>query len=315
MNDALQSRFRRGSLGVGILLLAALVLAEFLPSEVVASDPRAGGRLERIALQEECSPGSRAGGAPASADYEANLTFILREIVAGNGRVRYGILRDGLRDPFRGVLRAIEDTDLSSLTTEQEKLAFWINAYNVQMLQNVVEHPEAKNPWQDDLVDAFFHTCVRTAQNAVTLYEIEHVILRDMPGRDALRWLRLGRLDPRIHVVLHCAAISCPSLRRTAFTPNNLEEELDSAMREFTADPRHFRTNGRRVVVSSLLDWFGDDFEKSGLHAGDFLLRYMPPSRPDYARLKRFFEGRRAVDLRSHPLVQFEYDWSINSTN
>ncbi len=86
-------------------------------------------------------------------------------------------------------------------------------------------------------------------------------------------------------------------------------------MREFTADPRHFRTNGRRFVVSSLLDWFGADFESSGLHAGDYLLRYTPPSRPDYARLKRLLEGRRAVDLRSHPLVQFEYDWSINSAD
>ncbi len=84
-------------------------------------------------------------------------------------------------------------------------------------------------------------------------------------------------------------------------------------MRDFTAGRRHFRLEGDTVVVSAILDWFGEDFDGSGKRAGDFLLEYMPTDRPNYERLRSFLEGKTADQLRQSEDIRFEYYWTVNA--
>lgn len=258
-------------------------------------------------------PASRAGNVPPAADYEAALTALLRQVVTPEGRVRYDLLRGPLRHDLRRVLKAVEDYDRARLTTDAQKLAFWINAYNVQMLQSVVAHPSATNVVEGAWADVFFKTPFRTAGLALTLDDIEHTLLRRQGRTPALRALQPARLDPRIHVGLNCAAVSCPALRAEAFTAARLEAQLNAAMRDFTASPSHFRRSGEAFVLSSLLDWFGTDFDAAGLPAGDYLLRFMPPERPHYALWRGLLQGRTSAALKAHPAVRFAYDWSVNA--
>ncbi len=254
----------------------------------------------------------RAGEAMPAPDYETALTSLLQETVTEDGRVRYDLLR-GVHNPaFRRVLKAVETFDPARLRTFEQKLAFWINAYNVQMLQNIVETPQVRHIIDDGFGDAFFERPFRTARLDVSLNEIENVILRGQPGRAALQPLQVARLDPRLHVGLNCAAVSCPRLRRRAFTAATLEVELEAAMRDFTASPVHFRVEGDRVVLSALLDWYGPDFDRPDRPAGDLLLAYMPASRPGYARLRQVLAGRTAAALKALPYVRFEYLWDVN---
>lgn len=258
-------------------------------------------------------PASRAGKVAAAADYEAALTDLLQQVVTDAGLVRYALLRGALNDDFRAVLKTVEDFDAATLETDAEKLAFWMNAYNVQMLQHIIETPEVEDIIADGYGDAFFKTPVRTARMAMTLDALENTILRRQGGDAGLMALQVAHLDPRIHVGLNCAAVSCPRLRQRAFTAQNVDEELDAAMRDFTGRAAHFRVNGNALVVSSLLDWFGADFDATGKPAGDFLLVFMPTDRPHYATFKSLFSGRTAAQIKAQPNVAYEYLWEVNA--
>ena len=110
---------------------------------------------------------------------------------------------------------------------------------------------------------------------------------------------------------LNCAAVSCPRLRDRAFTADNVDAELDAAMRDFMTSSRHFRVEGDTIVVSSLLDWFAADFDLHG-PAGDYLLGFMPTDRPGAERLRALLEGTSAAGLKQKPAVRYEYLWDVN---
>lgn len=258
---------------------------------------------------------SRAGDAEPLADYAPALTALLAEVVTTDGRVHYDRLRGPLNADFRRVLKTIETFDATTLTTDAEKLAFWINAYNVQMLQHIIETPEVQNIVENGYTETFFRTPYRTAGLDLTLDQLEHVILRRQDGPPALMALRVDELDYRIHAGINCAAVSCPRLRRQAFTPATVDAQLDAAMRDFANGPAHFRVEGDTVVLSALLDWFGADFEHGDQPAGDVALSYMTPDRPDYTTLRSTLQGRTAAELRTLPTVRFEYRWAVNRAN
>lgn len=244
--------------------------------------------------------------------YEARLTALLEQVVSKDGTVDYDQLRGPLRADFDRVLKTIQTFEASTLTSDAEKLAFWINAYNVLMLNHIIEAPEVTNIVDDGKVDAFFKTPIRAANLDISLDQIEHVMLRKETGPEAWQAYQVETLDPRIHVALNCAAISCPRLQPRAFSVATLDATLEAAMRDFVNSPHHFRKEGSTFFLSSLLDWFGADFD-SFEPAGTYLLGYMDASRPDADAFEQLFAGRTSAEIKQQPHVQFSYNWDVNA--
>lgn len=247
---------------------------------------------------------------PAAESYEQAWSDVLGRIVTDDGLVRYALLAGPLREDFDAVIAAIETFDASTLSTDAQRLAFWMNAYNAKMIERVLAADVPANIEAHGF-DFFFKTPVRVAGRDLTLDQIEHGILRRQDA--SLAALHPTALDPRLHVGLNCGAISCPRLRTRAFTAANLDAELDRAMRDFVNGPQYFRFEADAAVLSSLLDWFGSDFDRLGTPAGEYLLGYMDPSRPDYDRFRALFEGRTAAEIKAQPDVWFEYRWALNA--
>lgn len=246
----------------------------------------------------------------APPDVEAAWAALLGEAVTEDGLVRYDLLGGSLRDEFEAVAAQIEGFGAEALRTDAERMAFWMNAYNVKMVERVLAAGVPPNVEAHGF-EFFFRTPVRVAGREVTLDEIEHVILRRQSGRAEVEALRVERLDPRLHVGLNCAAVSCPRLR--PFTAADVDAELDRAMHDFADSADHFRVEGGGFVLSSLLDWFGEDFEATGERAGDYLLGFMDAERPGYERLRRVLGGRTAAEIAAQPGVRFEYRWDLNA--
>ncbi|MEM1117094.1 MAG: DUF547 domain-containing protein [Bacteroidota bacterium] len=257
-----------------------------------------------------------ATAAAAQPSVEAPLDRVLGAVVGADGRVDYARLGARHAADLDAALRAIAEADPAVLRTDAQKTAFLVNAYNAHVLKRVLETPRASNLERQDLFGAFFRTPVRVAGRSMTLDQLEHGILRrenTVNGRSvprALRALRPGRVDPRIHAAVNCAAISCPPLQRRAFRASTLDRDLDRAWRAFLASPRAARLDGRRVVLSSLFDWFAADVEAEG-RLGDVLLRDMA-GRSDLDRLRPLLAGKSAADLRADRRVRFAYDWTVN---
>lgn len=247
---------------------------------------------------------------------EAPLDRVLGAVVGADGRVDYPLLARSYAGDLDAALAAIAATDPASLRTDDQKTAFLLNAYNAYVLDRVLS-TGATNLERQDLFARFFETPIRVAGGAATLNAVENGALRRQDRVDGeavpgeLRALRPARVDPRVHVGLNCAAVSCPPLPRRAFRSATLTRDLDRAWRSFVASPRAARTESGRVVLSSIFDWFATDFETRSRPLGDALAAAFA-GRPDAARLRRALAGKTAAELRAERSVRFDYDWTVN---
>lgn len=266
-------------------------------------------------------------GPPAApaADYEATLTHILQAVVTPGGLVDYALLGSGFQAEFDSVLAAVEQFDPARLSSDADKLAFFMNAYNVRMLKNILDSPGVNNIETEGLFEEFFQTPFRVAGLNMTLNQLENGILRMKNTVDGLELppglvaLRPSELDPRIHVGLNCAAVSCPRLRDGAFRAGAVSAQLEIALAEFADSPRLANTNGAELSISSLIDWFGEDFDATGVPVGDYFLAVMSPSRPGYETIRGVFEGNDTDEIRAIVAAEqssvFAYDWTVNRAN
>jgi uncharacterized membrane protein YdjX (TVP38/TMEM64 family) len=233
------------------------------------------------------------------------FTTVLGEVVEQT-LVDYAALKAS-RATLDRYLEELEKTDPGVLKTSSNdtQLAFWINAYNACMLRIVIDHyPIQKNTsllervknaisdrpensvWQ--IPDVFTVDHCTVAGAARSQDEIEHEIIRPMG-------------DPRIHFAVNCAALSCPPLRTEAYTPENLDAQLDDNVDRFVRNPRHFRVDREsgEVRLNKVLDWFGDDFGgRSGLRT--FFASYL--------------DGDTAAFMADPDtdIAFFDYDWTLN---
>ncbi|MEM1055855.1 MAG: DUF547 domain-containing protein [Bacteroidota bacterium] len=249
---------------------------------------------------------------------EAPLNRVLSAVVQSDGRVDYRALASRHRADLDAALEAVANQNPAALRSDAQKTAFLLNAYNARVLERVLAHPRATNLERQNLFGAFFETPFPVAGTRATLNQLEHGVLRRQSRVDgsgvpaALRVMRPSRLDPRIHVGLNCAAISCPKLQPRAFTARTLNATLDRAMRAWTASSRFASVSGRTVTLSSLLDWFGDDWETARRPLGDALLAVMPASRRDAAAIRARLAGKTRAQLKADRRVRFAYDWTVN---
>lgn len=181
------------------------------------------------------------------------------------------------------------------------QLAFLINVYNASTVDVILE----EYPNIDSIKDIGFLFSSAWNQKfaslfgePVTLDEIEHGMIRG--------WERYH--EPRIHFAVNCAAIGCPALRGEAFVSDKLELQLEDSTKKFLADrSRNYFDNGR-MNISSIFDWYEEDFEKGwrGIDSvAEFLAGYATELEVDAATENRL----RANDIRIRYL---RYDWGLN---
>jgi hypothetical protein len=207
-------------------------------------------------------------------------------------RVDYRALRGS--DEWQAVVASLAASDPKRLASRSERLAFWINAYNVLAIDLVVRNLplESIRDIGNLLRPVWKREAGRIDGRPVTLDEIEHEILRPMG-------------EPRIHAAIVCASVSCPSLARAPYRADRLDAQLDASLARWLGDPR----KGSRLDpasgvlrVSRIFKWFAEDFDGAG-----GVLAYLTPHLPEATR--RWLAANRG----EAELAYFDYDWSLNS--
>jgi hypothetical protein len=161
-----------------------------------------------------------------------------------HGRVDYkGLATDG--PALDAYIAALGSADLGSSSRDQ-KMAFWINAYNALTLDLIVDSLPLSSIMDLEGGKVWDKRSWTIAGRAVTLNQIEHQILRPMG-------------DPRIHAAVNCASMGCPPLQSAAFIASGLDAQLDRAIRAWALG-NGITVQGERVGLNSIFDWFGDDF-------------------------------------------------------
>ncbi|MGQ0734011.1 MAG: DUF547 domain-containing protein [Acidobacteriota bacterium] len=192
--------------------------------------------------------------------------------------------------------------------THHERLAFWINAYNVLTLRAVVDHYPIRNRWFSfqppnsirQIDGVWTKLKWGAAGRSLTLDEIEHGILRP-----AFR-------DARIHFAINCASVSCPPLARVPYTAATLDAQLDEAARIYVGSAEGAQLSKARLRVSRLFDWYGDDFIDQ--YAPLVPVARRPKERAILGVIVRYGPAELAAVARQGAvdIAYLDYDWSLN---
>ena len=149
----------------------------------------------------------------------------------------------------------------------------------------------------------------KLAGHELNLDAIEHGLLRRQDKK--LVTIAVKKLDPRIHMAVNCAAISCPRLRKRAYFAHNVDKMLDENMREFVNAGKQLFFKGNTLHLNKILLWYYQDFDNDKHRAGDYLSRYLDDGTASKA-LSRLLNKRSKIALRFARGISFFYDWQIN---
>jgi uncharacterized membrane protein YdjX (TVP38/TMEM64 family) len=201
---------------------------------------------------------------------------------------------------FASYLSMLGTVDPATLPRD-ERLAFWINAYNAFTIQLINSKRETqsirninkslgllklKGPWSDPFI--------RINNKSLTLDNIEHDIVRKEFG------------EPRIHFALVCAAMGCPPLRSEAYVAARLNEQLqDQGVKFIRQSPSKNRVDvaGKTLFVSLIFNYYKKDFGGSAQSVGRYLAPWYPAGSAERAFLEK----------GEYTFTETNYDWTLNS--
>ena len=230
---------------------------------------------------------------------------LLKMYVNENGKVDYdGFTKDRAR--LDAYLDALGKADPKEFASDDERNAFFINAYNAFTIRDVLDDVYQKTD-SVKKVDGFWD-------------KKKHLVGGENLTLDAIEKISRDYLDPRVHFAVNCASSSCPKLQRFAFTGAKLNEQLEISTKDFLADESRGLKIDRakkKVWISKIFSWYAGDFtgDTSGLgfvkgfikskftaSAGvNFIVQKVSPETVQY-----FKEQKPDFDY-------LEYDWTLNS--
>ena len=212
---------------------------------------------------------------------------LVKKHVSKNGMVDYqGFLKD--KKQLQVYLDKLSANRPTSKWSKNEKMAFWINAYNAFTVKLILDNYPIKSikdikrgiPFVNSVWDIAF---IPMGKEKIDLNYIEHTILRK------------EFKDPRIHAAINCASFSCPLLRNEAYYASRLDEQLNDAMRKFVNDSQRNQLDKSNIKISKIFSWFAGDFKVNGSSVVDYLNKYA----------KKRVQPNAKIDF-------LEYQWELN---
>jgi len=242
-------------------------------------------------------------------DYQTLLNSYLQEKRTANGGLVSAFdyeaaladdQTEGLLDDQSEQLAAF---DVSTLDTREQALAFWNNAYNFFMIQQILtERGEGElvssvwdyggryNPFTDNV---FERQMFEIGGTDYSLNEIEKGILLGAEFEEK------GWKEARVHFTVNCASVGCPPLRESIYTSDNIDELMTKNTRLAFNTDRHLRVEGDTLHLTELFKWYEQDFVDEGGSVRGFISQWA-----DEAIVEKVEQ--------TDSIEYIDYDWSLN---
>ncbi|MCU0338846.1 MAG: DUF547 domain-containing protein [Spirosomaceae bacterium] len=214
---------------------------------------------------------------------------LLKKHVNDKGFVNYTNFKKDY-DELKKYLDMLSANAPNNKWTQEEQLAYWINAYNAFTVQLILDNYPGISSIKDlgskvkipFVSDAWTIKFITIGGKKMDLNNIEHGIIRKKFD------------EPRIHFALVCAAKSCPPLRNEAFVAARLDTQLDDQGRDFLNDKTKNNVTKDKAELSKILSWYGGDFTKK-MPMVDWVNKYSAVK----------------IDKKT-PISHLDYDWDLN---
>jgi len=234
--------------------------------------------------------------------------YLIEQALPGDGLVSAFDYPSALADTDLAQLlekqrNALADFDVGALEAQGESVAFWINAYNFFMLEQILtERPGGElvtsvwdyggrvNPFVDSVFDRENFVI---GGERFSLSQIEKGVLL---GED---YQSRGWKDARVHFAVNCASVGCPPLREQIYTADNLEDLLQENTRRAFSTQRHLKVSGNTLYGTELFKWYKQDFVEAEGSVRAFIRRWASDT------VVEQLAGTNELDY-------IAYDWSLN---
>jgi hypothetical protein len=281
------------------------------PGETPAAEPN---QVQPTAVEPN------AAETVAKTSFHDKCAEILSEYVDADGMVDYARLRRQ-RLRLKKLLDAFDELDPNEYKSwpQSDKIAFWINAYNIQMLNIIVEnYPIQSSPFVRIIWGPYSILHIKgiwtdykfiVMDEEFTLLAIEQ------------RFFRGQFKEPRVFLALTRASLSSPVLRNEPYYGYKLDKQLEDQCRRFLSSPYGFKIDraGQTVYVSAIFEskptWYGGEFlDKYGTDKKfkdqepitravlNFVTSYIP--RGDVSFL----------EVSNYSIKYMKYDWTLNDS-
>lgn len=211
--------------------------------------------------------------------------------------IDYAALVRELKKPdsdYSLLLRDLASFDPALLKSREEKIAFWVNVYNIGALKTIIDHYPVESirskkinwlglPWSRKVVTV--------GGREYGLSEIENDILLD------------GFEDLRIHFGINCASVSCADLLPVPYRAATLYSQLEEQGRRLLADRKKgllIDREKKTVYLSQIFKFDKKHFDALGGGALDFIKPYVGTA------------DRAAIEAGGMKLDYLDYDWNVN---
>lgn len=224
------------------------------------------------------------------------LDELLQKYVDEDGLVDYKTWHANKTDRslLENYLEQLSRADSRLKSTREAQLAYWINAYNATTIEGIlrvyptdsIRNHTAKlvgyNIWKN------LH--LQTGTSEINLDSIEHKVLRKMN-------------EPRIHFAIVCASIGCPRLLNRAYTAEKIEDQLAENTADFFSRSQNLKLDKakKKIQLSSIMDWFKEDFGKDNSAQLKTIWPYMPK------------EAKAEIAKGGYSFSYQDYDWKLNA--
>tara|TARA_R110002050_G_scaffold157357_1_gene285919 strand:+ start:11619 stop:12482 length:864 start_codon:yes stop_codon:yes gene_type:complete len=203
---------------------------------------------------------------------------LLQKYVSENGNINYLGFKNNWAN-LKIYIESLSKNIPNNNSTKEEKLAYWINAYNAFTIDLILRNYPIKSI--KDIKDPWDQRLWKLGDKWYNLEGIEHQILRKMD-------------EPRIHFAIVCASHSCPKLLNEAYTASNLELQLTNATKDFLADNKRNNITANNLKLSKIFQWFSKDFKQNGSLIG-------------------FLNNYSAIKISNKAKTSFnDHNWSLN---
>ncbi len=252
-------------------------------------------------------------GALSKSDADALESFpfgvwdeLTRQHVDDKGRADYTAIQANPEalNKYVATLATVGPTGYKKLFPSKDaELAYVINGYNALAMFNVLSrYPDIQG--LDGVLaqkNFFYDTYLNIDGRNINLYDLENEVARPL-ARGAYKaegkCTKLGR----VHFALNCASGGCPQLPAEAFTPENVDAQLDRETRKFVREARNVSVDhGKRVITLSMIfKWYEDDFTNDACEKMNRLAWI------------NLYLGENEQIPTDYELEFREYDWRLN---
>jgi len=241
---------------------------------------------------------------------------ILSNFVDDRGMVDYKILKrkrlelQNLLDEFDKL-----DPDEYNPWPKEDKIAFWLNAYNIQLLNIIVQNYPIKSSRINRIF--FGPYSIRNIKGIWSQYKVivmdEEFTLVEIERR----FFRKEFDDPRIFFAISHASLSSPPLRNEPYCGQKLHEQLDDQVKRFLSSPQEFRIDREKqtVYLSAIFQstWYGKEFTSK--YGTDKKFKDQKPETRAVLNFITNYIPKHDVsflELKNYSVKYIKYDWTIN---